>query len=81
MAISDHLALKAFAQGRTAVEAQALLREWTGCCDAAIGQKISQLLEHGLLAPSAQGLVLSAKGAEVVSDANREAGSQRPETA
>jgi hypothetical protein len=64
MTISDRVALAAFEQGRTAVDAQELMVAWTGCMAAEISQKMASLLQRGMLEPSTRGVVLSARGRE-----------------
>ena len=62
MTIPDDVALQAFVEGSTAVDARELLMRWTGCSDREVSQKSAALLEAGLLQPSSAGLILSHQG-------------------
>jgi len=62
MTISDRVALAAFAEGRSAVDAQERMHAWTGCRACEISQKMAGLMQRGLLEPSTRGVVLSAQG-------------------
>jgi hypothetical protein len=64
MTISDRVALAAFAEGRSAVDAQELMQVWTGCMASEVSQKMAALVQRGLLEPSTCGVVLSARGYE-----------------
>lgn len=64
MTISDRVALAAFAEGRSAVDAQELMHAWTGCMASEISRKMAGLMQRGLLEPSTRGVVLSVRGYE-----------------